>query len=67
MLGQTYMKSGMEVTEGTLSAKHKVLVSPLCDSIALLSSVKEEIPYFQYFFSYLGEIITHNLNTHYYR
>jgi len=54
----------MEVTEGALSAVRKVLESLFCDSNVSLSGVREPIPYFQYFFIYLGEIITHNLHTH---
>jgi hypothetical protein len=53
----------MEVTEGALSGMRKVLGSPLCDSNALLSGVREPISYFQYFFTYLGEIVIHNLQT----
>jgi len=37
----------------------KFLESPLRDSNVLLSGVREPIPYVQYFFIYLGEIITH--------
>jgi hypothetical protein len=54
----------VEVTEGALSAMGNVLGSSLCDSNALLSGVREPIHYFQYFFTYLGEIITHNPHTH---
>jgi hypothetical protein len=54
----------MEVTEGVLSAMREILEIQLCDSNASLSGVMEPITSFQYFFTYLSEIITHNLHTH---